>query len=232
MVAGVDSLTTKSTDWSLTRLNNVLPWTKDGDGISVKYKEGEEVPLKHIDFIASAGDGGCVEKCYCHKLNKDIAVKKVQIQGDEETNDKLTKHMAYLRTVNHYHCIQVLGSYIREDWFNIVMEPVATCDLRTYLMHEGSSHKIRKMEPVCGPRTVFLPTTMGCLAHSLYYLHQNERLRHRDIKPANILLEGRRVLFADFDISKTFTETRSGTTGPSAKTPMVSISSECKHSIH
>ena len=226
--------TTKSTEWSLhkLKLKDATPWTDRGNGYVAEYAEDEKGPLKHEDFIASAGEGGCVEKCYCPKLGKDVAVKKVVTNGDKKTNDVLTKATDYLRAIRHYHCIQVLGSYTQGDWFNIVMDPVATCDLRTYLMYEGSSYRIRKMERLCGPRYEFLPTIMGCLAHSLYYLHQNVRLRHRDIKPANILLDCRRVLFADFDISKSFTETRTGTTGPSAKTPMVRDSSVCKHTVH
>lgn len=232
MFAGVNSFTTKSTEYSLQNLQKAYPWTEGGDGFFMRSKEDEEAPLRHIDIIASAGHGGYVQKSYCHKLDKIIAVKGVDTQGDEGTNARLAKDMEYLRTVNHYHCIRVLGGYTRGDWFNIVMDPVATCDLRTYLMHGDSSHKIRRMDPLCGPRTVFLPTIMGCLAHSLHYLHQTARLRHRDIKPANILLDGPRVLLADFDLSKAFTETRSGTTGPSAKTPMVSIFSVCNLFIH
>ena len=221
MVAGVDFLITKSTDWSDKWLNDTPAWTDRGNGYVVEYGEDEKVPLEHKELIASAGEGGCVEECYCPKLGKRVAVKKVTTYGKKETNDGLTKEMDYLRAVRHYHCIQVRGSYIRGDWFNIVMEPVATCDLRTYLKHEVSRPKIRKMEQLCGAKTDFLPTIMGCLAHGLHYLHQTSKLRHRDIKPANILLYGRTVLFGDFNLSKVFTETQSGTSGPSRKTQMV-----------
>ena len=221
MVGGADFLITKSTDWSNKWLNDAPAWTDRGDGYNVEYGEGEKAPLEHKEFIASAGEGGCVEECYCPRLGRKVAVKKVSTEGIKKTNDELTKEMSHLLTVRHYHCIQVRGSYIRGDWFNIVMEPVATCDLRTYLRHEDSSPKIRNMEQLCGPRAVFLPTIMGCLAHGLHYLHQKPKLRHRDIKPANILLNGRTVLFADFNLSKVFTETQSGTSGPSRKTQMV-----------
>jgi serine/threonine protein kinase len=178
--------------------------------------------LEHVDFIASAGDGGFVEECYSSELDKNVAVKKADTHSKGDTNEKLAREVINLRTVRHWHCVQILGSFIWKDWFNIIMEPVAICDLRTYLMHGGPSHKLREMESSCGPRTVFLPTTMGCLAHALSYLHEDPRLRHRDIKPANILLDKRRVLFTDCGLSKTFTDTESGTSGPSAKTPMVS----------
>ena len=221
MVAGVDFFITKSTDWSLKRLNDALKWTDRGDGYVVEYTEDEKDPLEHIDFIAHVGEGGCVSECYCPKLGKSVAVKKITTYGKKETNDGLTEQMDYLLAVKHYHCIRVRGSYIRGDWYNIVTEPVATCDLRAYLKLEGSPFKKRKMREQCGPRIELLPTLMGCLAHALHYLHQRTKLRHRDITPANILLDGRTVLFADFNLSKVFTETRSGTTGPSRKTQMV-----------
>ena len=190
------------------------------------------VLLEHVDIFASAGDRGCVEKCHCPELNGMVAVKRLDTHSKRDTNDKLIREGNNLRMVKYDHCVQILGSFIREYWSNIVMEPVASCDLRTYLMLEGSSHKIRKMELSCGPRTVFLPTIMGCLAHTLYYIHKDPRLRHRDIKPANILLDGRRVLFADFGLSESFTETESGTSGPSGETPRVrkpsfSITHQC-----
>lgn len=232
MVAGADFLITKSTDWSDTRLNDTPAWTDRGDGYVVEYGEDEKVPLEHIKFIASAGEGGCVEECYCPKLGKRVAVKKVATDGKKETNDGLAKEMVHLLRVRHHHFIQVLGSYIQGDWFNIVMEPVATCDLRTYLKHEGSSRKIRRMEELCGTRNVFLPTLMGCLAHGLHQLHRKSKTRHRDIKPANILLDGRTVLFADFNLSKVFTETQSGTSGPSRKTQMVRAYSVGRFRIH
>ncbi len=232
MVAGVNFPTTKSTDWSDRKLNGAPPWTDRDNGYVVEYTADEKVPLEHKEYIAGAGAGGCVEECYCPKLGKDVAVKKVETYGKKETNDKLTKEMDYLRTIRHYHCIQVLGSYSRGDWFNIVMDPVATGDLRTYLMHEDSSPKVRRMELLCGQRSELLPTLMGCLAHGLHYLHQRQKLRHRDIKPANILLDGPTVLFADFNLSKVFTETQTGTSGPSLKTQMVSAYSVYRLRVH
>jgi len=67
---------------------------------------------------------------------------------------------------------------------------------------------------------------MGCLAHGLQYIHERKgatlkdgaQVRHRDIKPSNILLHGYRVLFADFGISKVYTDATTGTSGESSKT--------------
>ena len=87
-----------------------------------------------------------MEKCHCPELNSMVAVKRLDTHSKRDTNDKLIREVNNLRMVRYYHCVQILGSFIHEDWFNIVMEPVASCDLRTCLMHEGSIHKVRKME--------------------------------------------------------------------------------------
>ena len=232
MVAGVDIPITKSTDWSNKKLNDPRKWTDRGNGFVVEYAVDEKVPLEHREDIAEVGVGGIVQECYCPMLRKGVAVKKVTTRGKKKANDDLTKEVGYLRTVRHYHCVQVLGSYIRGSFFCIVMEPVATCDLREYLEHDGPPHKIRKMEEQCGPRTAFLPRLMGCLAHGLHYLHQKSKLRHRDIKPANILLDGPTVLFTDFNLSKVFTETQTGTSGPSLKTLMVRVYSVRRLQAH
>ena len=196
------------------------PWTDRSDGFHVEYEEDEDVPLQSRELIASAGDGGCVEKYYSTKLDMNVAVKRMETYSKTPTNNKLSNEVDILRDLKHYHSIRILGSYTHQDWFNMLMEPVALCDLNNYLVNT-SSVKVRNIEPICGPRASFLPKIMGCLAHGLHYIHKEPRVRHRDIKPANILLDGSRVLFADFGISKLFTETQTGTSGPSSKTMMV-----------
>ena len=68
------------------------------------------------------------------------------------------------------------------------MEPVAECNLYTYL---------------CQPRTFIdqrspsLRSYFGCLASAVAYLHR-QRVRHRDLKPQNILVWHHDVFITDF----------------------------------
>lgn len=220
--AVIGFLTTKSTEWSLRRRQLSTQWINHGNGYHVELGEKDEPPLKYQGFIAPA-TGGSVERHHCTKIDKEVAVKRLQTHSNPETNRKLRDEVKILRMLQHYHVVQVYGSYIHQDCFNILMVPVATCNLRTYLQEPASS-KVKMMERAYGARILLLPKIMGCLAHGLKYLHTVPKIRHKDIKPANILLEGPRVLFADFGCSKVFTDTQSGTTGPTSKTPMVRLS--------
>lgn len=195
-------------------------WTDRGDVFHVDFTENEKLPLDLLDTIAQTTIGGVVEKRQCTIDGRLVAVKKMDTNRNETTNNELNKEVNILRSLKHYHSVRVLGSYTQGDSFSIVMEPVATCDLNTYLAWPSSA-KAKKQEAHCGPRDSFLPRIMGCLAHGLQYLHKEKKIRHRDITPGNILLDGPRVLYADFGISEFFTATQTGSSGPSRKTDMV-----------
>lgn len=218
-------LTTKTAQWNRCMPPNPPRWTTRGDGFDLEFGEEEVVPLAHIKHLADN-----VDSCRCTQTDKVVAVKRLPTYSNNNDNEKLKNEVKVLRDLKHYHCIQVLGCFSKDDWFNIVTQPAADCDLKEYLSWEKSK-KVEKLEPICGSRATFLPRIMGCLAYTLYYIHKEPRVRHRDIKPENILLEGSRILFADFGLSKVFTETQSGSSGTSAKTIMVrclpSLSSVC-----
>ena len=199
-------------------------WTDHGNGFYVKFNEYEKLPLELLDYIGHITQGGVVEKRRCTMNGSLVAVKKLDTYREDKINTELHTEVEILRSLKHYHCIRTLGCYTQGDSFSIVTEPVAVCDLDTYLS-KPSSVKAEKMEKVCGSRDSFLPKIMGCLAHGLQYIHKEPRarpwsdeekmVRHRDISLGNILLDGRRVLYADFGHSKFFTETRTGSSGTS-----------------
>lgn len=224
-----DFLTTRSAEWS----GNIPPapqWTDRGDLFYVELQENEKLPLELIEAIPSVTSGPLVEKRKCTIDGRLVAVKTMDTYGNKATFTKLREEVEILRSLKHYHGLRTLGCYTQDDDFSIVAEPLAMCDLYTYLNYP-SSVKAKKMKDLCGPRESFLPRIMGCLAHGLQYIHKEPRsqhmsdegkmIRHRDITPANILLDGPRVLYADFGLSKFFTTTQRASSGPSHKTAMV-----------
>ena len=205
-------------------MENVPPkWTNRGDGFYVKFDEEEELPLADIGII----DNGVI-RARCTETEEIVVVKRVRPPQDRTTPTEL--EVEILRFFKHYHCIRTLGCYMRGDECCIITQPLAVCDLHNYLSG-SSSAAAKRMSAMSGPREKLLPKIMGCLAHTLQYIHKvppeqhewdgDPKVRHRDITPSNILLDGPRVLLADFGLSKVYTRSQTGTSGPSFNTPMV-----------
>ncbi|KAN0114727.1 hypothetical protein V8E51_004271 [Hyaloscypha variabilis] len=118
--------------------------------------------------------------------------------------------LAILKTVNHHHCVKLVGSYTDPVYLGLIMDPVADCDLGRFLA-EASTNNDKKS---------LLRGYFGCLASALQYLHERQ-IRHRDIKPPNILVKGYTVYLADFGIALDWSEmTRGTTTADTAKSPI------------
>jgi len=228
LVSMASCLTTRAQIWSDSMPETPPPWIDRGDGFHLEFGEDEELPLRYMNNMASPGNNVNVDQYECTKTKQRVAIKSMDTFSRPATIDTMNKEVRILRRVNHYHSIRALGSYTHQDKLCIITQPAALCDLREYLF-EDNSRKTRKMVNSYGPRSDFLPRLMGCLAHGLQYIHGRKgatstsgaQVRHRDIKPANILLDGGRVVFADFGISREYTLTQTGTTGPSQMTMMV-----------
>ena len=101
-------------------------------------------------------------------------------------------------------------TYSDPEFFGILMDPVADCNLRDYCTliadHTSSFDTLR--------------TFFGCLSSALSYLHFR-RVRHRDVKPENILVKGSNVYLTDFGISLDWENLSRGTTTADAgRTPL------------
>lgn len=222
-MAANDHFTTRATHRADHLPNETNKWTDRGDGFNVELSQkelAEELPW--IGNIALGYRTSVVEHD-SPKLKRHVAVKLVDSSGVNNGIRRNWKEEANnLRHLRHYHIVRALGSYTERNFCGIILEPVAPCNLKTYLWREKNDLEvIEEMEKNHEMDTSHLPRIMGCLAHALSYIHQERRVRHCDIKPENILLEGTRAIFADFGLSKIITETHSGSSGPSSKTPMV-----------
>jgi serine/threonine protein kinase len=72
----------------------------------------------------------------------------------------------------------------------ILLQPVADCNLRDYLLRSYSSIDRQRRKSV-------LYRLFGCLCITLKNIHK-ANIRHKDIKPVKILVYGSDVLFTDF----------------------------------
>lgn len=96
--------------------------------------------------------------------------------------------MSALKRLSHRHLVRVVGSYTDQKSVAFLMEPVAECNLMTYLS-QPPSHLFNQLPS--------LRTYYGCLASAVAYLHQ-QKIRHCDLKPDNILLKAGALYLADF----------------------------------
>ena len=229
-------LTTRAQEWSATLPENPPLWIDRGNVFFLSFEEHEQPPLRYIEPLATQLNGTGVDRCECTNTGQQVAVKVMTTHSRKTTIERLNQEVKILQLIDHYHSIRAIGSYTHKDRLGIITVPVAACDLQGYLF-EDDALATKKMLENYGPRAKFLPRLMGCLAYGLKYIHEQKgqpssdhspdhsteeaKIRHRDIKPSNILLDGQRVLFADFGLSKVYTDTQTGTTGSSAKTPMV-----------
>ncbi|KAF2869446.1 kinase-like domain-containing protein, partial [Massariosphaeria phaeospora] len=110
------------------------------------------------------------------------------------------QEIAIIRKLQHKHIIQLAGSYTRGPYLGILLYPVATCDMATFLedidfmqSHEPSTARARLWE------------SYGCIASAMAYLHSNS-IRHKDLKPLNILLARDGLWITDFGHSSDFSD--------------------------
>ncbi|KAH7067923.1 hypothetical protein FB567DRAFT_253124 [Paraphoma chrysanthemicola] len=106
-----------------------------------------------------------------------------------------------LKRLSHHHLVKFVGSYTDKRYVGIIMKPVADGDLHRHLSKETWSKQ----------ELTTLRSWFGCLCSALAYLHANH-CRHKDLKPHNILIDGDKVLLADFGTALDWTEAESDVT--------------------
>lgn len=118
------------------------------------------------------------------------------------------QEVAMLQKFDHPHIAHFVAAYSDSRTFNILMDPVADCDLRQYLNDPDQYPGKRK----------HIPRWMLSLASAVAYIH-DLKCRHKDIKPANILISKDNVLLSDFGTSGGFENDDSRSVGGAFMTP-------------
>jgi serine/threonine protein kinase len=122
----------------------------------------------------------------------------------------IQNEVSIIRALAHPHIVKVYCTYEERTRFCIVLEPLATCDLETYLEQYTSESPVYNG----GTQTFLLEKWLRCLANTLSFMH-SKGIRHKDIKTRNILVKDFDIIFADFGSSHAFLDEGSSTTeGP------------------
>jgi serine/threonine protein kinase len=209
-----------------------LNWS--GKGQHVEFPAGVTVPLEHIDNLGSSASA-IVDRVRCKRIL--VARKMMRCPRKWAQVDALNE-VEHLQWLRHAHIVQLVGTYVQNRTFAVLMYPAADFDLRKFM---EDTNDLRTSSPEAGstihPGTEYshrlsaLASFPGCLANALAFIH-SRTTKHADIKPANVLVKSRatevasncpqhcwRVYIADFGLSRNFSSENSQTDGPTARTP-------------
>ncbi|XP_039061161.1 germinal center kinase 1-like [Hibiscus syriacus] len=145
--------------------------------------------------LIGRGAFGDVYKAFDKELNKEVAIKVIDLEESEDEIEDIQKEISVLSQCRCPYITEYYGSYLHQTKLWIIMEYMAGGSVADLLQ---SGPPLDEMSIACISRD---------LLHAIEYLH-NEGKIHRDIKAANILLsENGDVKVADFGVSAQLTKT-------------------------
>jgi len=130
------------------------------------FKEKEVIPVR---TIKSLGHGGwaqvdCVENVVtgAQLARKRFSLRRALAKKLKESFE--TEITSLQKLSGHQHIIQYLYSYETEQSLNLLLSPVADCNLHEYLNSDDYD---------LGDRSDILFQSLGCLASALAFMHQH-----------------------------------------------------------
>ncbi|XP_073123497.1 uncharacterized protein [Henckelia pumila] len=145
--------------------------------------------------LIGRGSFGDVYKGFDKELNKEVALKVIDLEESEDEIEDIQKEIAVLSECRSPYITEYYGSFLNHTKLWIIME---------YMAGGSVADLIQPNQPL---DEVSIAWILRDLLHAIEYLH-NEGKIHRDIKAANILLtENGDVKVADFGVSAQLTRT-------------------------
>ncbi|ERN16711.1 serine/threonine-protein kinase 24 isoform X1 [Amborella trichopoda] len=141
------------------------------------------------------GSFGDVYKGFDKVLNKDVAIKVIDLEEAEDEIEDIHKEISVLSQCRCPYITEYYGSYLHQTKLWILME----------FMAGGSVADLIQTGPPLDEMSI--ACILRDLLHAIEYLHSEGKI-HRDIKAANILLTANGdVKVADFGVSAQLTRT-------------------------
>lgn len=168
----------------------------------------QSVSFHHLQQLGH-GAYSIVDKVELRPTHETFARKIVfRTNTKQKLRGRHLQEIEIMQKLRHPHIARFVAAYYDRGAFNILMSPVADCDLRRFLGCPDQFPEKRQ----------YIPKWFMSLAEALAYVHL-KHCRHKDIKPANILISGSTVLLTDFGTSLDFSTTQSTSTGGALMTP-------------
>ena len=166
-------------------MRTVLDWTDQ--------KEVSAFSFQHIRILGH-GAFGIVDEVQLRSTKQSFARKTYLRWKGRNVEDSIPlQELEMLQKLNHDNITKFVAAYFHSHSLNILMLPIADCDLKEFL-----NEPWRWPEKRPHLSNWFLP-----LASALSYMH-SVSCRHKDIKPANVLIKDNEVFLSDFGTSTDF----------------------------
>ncbi|EXJ89007.1 serine/threonine protein kinase [Capronia epimyces CBS 606.96] len=129
---------------------------------------------------------------------KVIRISEPPMRSKAQVEKEVHNEVSIMQKLRHHHIASVQFHYFdaEKNTYNLIMLPVAECDLRRFL-HDCAQQGFPKTE------LMHLTSWFGCLVGALDFAH-SKHVKHEDIKPSNILIKDHQVYLADFGCAKDF----------------------------
>ncbi|EME43641.1 hypothetical protein DOTSEDRAFT_45500 [Dothistroma septosporum NZE10] len=163
------------------------------------------LPFLHIQNLGH-GAHGIVDEVQLRTSPESFA-RKVCIQRKDDGQPPDLHEIELLQRFKHPNIPRFIAAYYQKRALNILMLPVAECNLKEYLS-----------EPTAYNKRPHMQEWYYSLASAVDYMHSLS-CRHKDIKPANVLISGHTVYLSDFGTSLDFSLDSSVSSGPGFMTP-------------
>ncbi|KAL2496375.1 Protein kinase superfamily protein [Forsythia ovata] len=145
--------------------------------------------------LIGRGSFGDVYKGFDKELNKEVAIKVIDLEESEDEIEDIQKEIAVLSQCRSPYITEYYASILHQTKLWIIME---------YMAGGSVADLIQPNQPL---DEVSISCILRDLLHAIEYLHSEGKI-HRDIKAANILLtENGDVKVADFGVSAQLTRT-------------------------
>ncbi|MCJ1291185.1 hypothetical protein MMC34_002728 [Xylographa carneopallida] len=199
------------------------PWPDNSGQIFIRnFSHGTPLPLEETGIYLGRGAYGRVDKVVCN--GEQLARKTI----DLESHASKLREVLILKKLSHQHIVKIVGAYSQDNMLGILLQPVASCNLKEFFWEVGGgrkegetsarSEKIRaELELASYPAggtsgynatraRIRLRRMFGCLANALEYIHESGMIAYKDLKPENILVTHDKVYFTDFGTSHDLSE--------------------------
>ena len=127
-----------------------------------------------IDDIIGKGGFGCVYKSLDLRTNKNVAIKQIYYENNEEKS-LIINEINLMKNIDSFYCIKLIDNFIDEKYIYIVME---LCDdnLDNYVKNKGKL-KIEVIQKIL------------VQLNDVLRIMKSKNISHRNIKPENILIK-------------------------------------------